>query len=375
MKFKSNLFFNWGIGDHFGWGIYGLNLLYWSMLKGEMLPVPIVWPPSFRYPQDPITHYLLKKAESPWQTGVSAQEGDVMLSGLGNTINKQAITKKMREIGVIFFETNPLPLEEQKKLRDFELIIAVSSWNEMALNEMGIHNTKTIIQGVNTEIFRPRTKKVFSDRFVVFSGGKLEYRKGQDIALKAFSIFSQKYPEALLITAWRSDWEKTFSESINQSNLCTPLKPQSDFKKSISTWIESNGIKPSQYLMLDSISNTQMSDVYAEVDVALFPNRCEGGTNLVAMEAIRSGVSSILSANTGHLDIIQRGNCIPLLEQKTIDRDGFSGWGESSIDEILHHLERAYNSGAIDKITASNSMAPYTWSNSIDSLIQSISPR
>jgi len=375
MKFKSNLFFNWGVGDHFGWGIYGLNLLYWSMVKGEMLPVPIIWPPSFRYPQDPITHYLLKEAESKWHTGVSAQEGDVMLSGLGNTINKQVTTKKIREIGVIFFENNPLPLEEQIKLRDFELIIAGSSWNAMALNEMGFHNTKTIIQGVNTEIFRPRSKKVFSDRFVVFSGGKLEYRKGQDIALKAFSIFSQKYPEALLITAWRSDWEKTFSESVNQSNLCAPLKLHSDFKKSIGTWIEGNGIKPSQYLLLDSISNAHMSDVYAEVDVALFPNRCEGGTNLVAMEAIRSGVTSILSANTGHLDIIQQDNCIALLDQRNIGGNAALGWGESSIDEILYHLEHAYSLGGIDKTTASRSMASYTWSESINSLIQSMSIR
>jgi glycosyltransferase involved in cell wall biosynthesis len=375
MKFKSNLFFNWGVGDHFGWGIYGLNLLYWSMLKGEMLPVPIVWPPSFRYQQDPITHYLLKEAESKWHTGVSAQEGDVMLSALGNTINKQVITKKMREIGVIFFEKNPLPLEEQIKLRDFELIIAGSSWNALALKEMGFHNTKTIIQGVNTELFRPRSKKVFLDRFVVFSGGKLEYRKGQDIALKAFSIFAQKYPEALLITAWRSDWEKTFSESVNQSNLCAPLKLQSDFKKSISIWIEGNRIKSSQYLLLDSISNAHMSDVYAEVDVALFPNRCEGGTNLVAMEAIRSGVTSMLSANTGHLDIIKQDNCIALMDQKRIDGDGALGWGESSIDEILFHLEQAYSLGGIDKTKASRSMASYTWNESINSLIQSISVR
>jgi len=245
----------------------------------------------------------------------------------------------------------------------------------MALNEMGFHNTKTIIQGVNTEIFRPRSKKVFSDRFVVFSGGKLEYRKGQDIALKAFSIFSQKYPEALLITAWRSDWEKTFSESVNQSNLCAPLKLQSDFKKSIGTWIEGNRIKPSQYLLLDSISNAHMSDVYAEVDVALFPNRCEGGTNLVAMETIRSGVTSILSANTGHLDIIQQDNCIALLDQKNIGGNATLGWGESSIDEILYHLEHAYSLGGIDKTTASRSMASYTWSESINSLIQSISTR
>ena len=48
----------------------------------------------------------------------------------------------------------------------------------------------------------------------------------------------------------------------------------------------------------------ELRDALRRADVALFPNRCEGGNNLVAMESIASGVPVILSANTGHLDII-----------------------------------------------------------------------
>ena len=48
-----------------------------------------------------------------------------------------------------------------------------------------------------------------------------------------------------------------------------------------------------------------MPDVLRRADVALFPNRCEGGTNLVAMEAAAVGVPVVLSANTGHLDVIR----------------------------------------------------------------------
>ena len=39
-------------------------------------------------------------------------------------------------------------------------------------------------------------------------------------------------------------------------------------------------------------------------DTALFPNRCESGTNLVAMEAMAAGIPVILSNNSGHLDLI-----------------------------------------------------------------------
>jgi glycosyltransferase involved in cell wall biosynthesis len=42
----------------------------------------------------------------------------------------------------------------------------------------------------------------------------------------------------------------------------------------------------------------------SRADVAVFPNRCEGGMNLVAMEAIATGVSVILANGTGQADLI-----------------------------------------------------------------------
>ena len=80
------------------------------------------------------------------------------------------------------------------------------------------------------------------------------------------------------------------------------------------------------------------------MDVALFPNRCEGGTNVVAMEAMACGVPCILSANSGHLDIISDDNCYPLTEQAPMpaEDDPADVWRESSLDEIIECLERVY---------------------------------
>ena len=39
------------------------------------------------------------------------------------------------------------------------------------------------------------------ERFLIFSGGKMELRKGQDIVLAAFKIFARRHPEATLVTA------------------------------------------------------------------------------------------------------------------------------------------------------------------------------
>jgi glycosyltransferase involved in cell wall biosynthesis len=83
------------------------------------------------------------------------------------------------------------------------------------------------------------------------------------------------------------------------------------------------------------------------MDVGIFPNRGEGGTNLVAMECMACGMPVILSANTGHLDLIQEGVCFPLIQQSPVHRmhnpgQVLTGWGESSVPEIIENLERIY---------------------------------
>ena len=52
------------------------------------------------------------------------------------------------------------------------------------------------------------TRRVSAAKFVVFSGGKLEWRKGQDLVLAAFRNLLQRNPSlrgaagAILVTAW-----------------------------------------------------------------------------------------------------------------------------------------------------------------------------
>jgi hypothetical protein len=55
----------------------------------------------------------------------------------------------------------------------------------------------------------------------------------------------------------------------------------------------------------------QIAALLQRANVALFCNRAEGGTNLVAMETLAAGVPVVISSNTGHLDIAS-GTCLPL---------------------------------------------------------------
>ena len=108
-------------------------------------------------------------------------------------------------------------------------------------------------------------------------------------------------------------------------------------------WIAENGVPEKNIHDYGMVSNHLMPEVFAQADVAVFPNRCEGGTNLVAMEAMASGVPCILSANTGHLDLIEDDNCYPITNQAEISSLPYAkDWGESSVDEIVELLCRVY---------------------------------
>jgi glycosyltransferase involved in cell wall biosynthesis len=367
MDEKRKLCFNWGISDHYGWGIYGFNLLMYGQMSNAFQIIPLQQS-NFLYPLDPLAHKFISERLIQPNTNVELKSHDVFLARLGNK-NNINIENKSRNIGVIFNEINPMPQDEINKLKNFEFIICGSTWNALALEKLGI-KTQTVIQGINLELFRPSPKRYLKDKFVIFSGGKLEYRKGQDLVLKAFSIFAKKHQDVVLITAWRSPWEQKIAQTINLSNVCAPLIPSDDIGRSINEWISGNGINPDQVICLGPTPNRLMPEVFREVDLAVFPNRCEAGTNLVAMEALAYGLPSLISKNTGHLDLIKDQNCFPLTDQKPIHRQGTTDWGESSVDEIATLMEECYQGKIkINPSIARESMLNYSWENAINSML------
>jgi glycosyltransferase involved in cell wall biosynthesis len=183
-------------------------------------------------------------------------------------------------------------------------------------------------------------------RFLIFSGGKAELRKGQDIVLAAFKIFARRHPEATLVTAWHSPWPH-LARSLDQTSIAAPVVFDEAGKLDVRAWATANGIAADQVVDLGSPPNLSMPPILREMDVALFPNRAEGGTNLVAMECMATGVPAILSRNTGHLDLIRDENCYSLDDQRQAPNSWTSigdvaCWGESQVDEVVERLEQVF---------------------------------
>ena len=112
----------------------------------------------------------------------------------------------------------------------------------------------------------------------------------------------------------------------------------------VAGWARANGLGEDQFIDVGSIPNHLMARVLREMDVAVYPNRCEGGTNLVAMECLACGVPTIVSDNTGHKDLVATGAPLALRRQRPVSYDGVGteGWGESDVEEIVDSLEQVW---------------------------------
>jgi glycosyltransferase involved in cell wall biosynthesis len=390
---KDPLYFQWSISTLFGWGVYGLNLMrHWQKVAGS---------PAYCIGQidldslrgmDPLTLLALAQplVDSDQLRIRLAQEGakagpldGVVLHSLGNAFAGAAWPSAGGVVGrktcaVIFFEDTSLP-NAREICSDYALIVAGSSWCEEVLRSKGVENVTTVIQGIDPSLFHPAPRAGSLDgRFAVFSGGKLEHRKAQDLVVLAFRAFAQRHPEAILVSAWHSPWSAP-AITLNRNPAIAPISLTEDGRVDMHKWVADNGIAPSQYLDLGAIPNHMMPRVLREMDVALFPNRCEGGTNLVAMECMAAGLPSILSDNTGHKDLTATGTSYPLSRQSAVPAEGIGveGWGESDVDEIVETLERVWRDREEAKqkgLAGAEALAKFSWRNQIEALHRVLEP-
>ncbi len=388
-------------------------------------------------------------------------------------------------VALIFFDdTSHIGARQLRAAEEsFDAVVVGSTWNAEVLRDRGLRiPIHTVLQGVDPLLFRPRHPSApplatppppraplggaaperrrvlgvdvargregagkvverpaaLGGRFVVFSGGKFELRKAQDIVVGAFRDLvarvdsQQRDAEAgeaalrrpLLLYAWQNPWPiRWYAEGGGPGHTHgVPAAKsgggaagggheggaagaadagQAGNGYDFATWLESNGVARADALDLGHLDPRDLAVVLRSwVDVALFPNRCEGGTNLVAMEVLASGVPVVLSANTGHLDLVQRAcplsvdgpvgadrpsssssspagasgvaGCIPLRKQRKIISGGggasnpYHGWGESDVSEaadaLLRVASNATRAAAMGSAGA-EAMRSLTWSH------------
>jgi len=227
-----------------------------------------------------------------------------------------------RIIGYCFAEW-PLPEASKRNARAYDLIFAGSMWNAKRLRDAGIKHVDVLLQGIDPAVFHPMPP---SDRkgFVVFSGGKYEYRKSQDYVLAAMKHFMGANKDVVLLASWENHWKESII-SMRQSwliNFDEPLE----------------GLPEDRVVLIPPVPNKNTPKIYEQAHIGLFPNRCEAGTNLVMSEFMACGRPVIASYAHGHKDVLAKD--YPLL----LTTGGYdpAGWFNPEVSDIICQLEWAY---------------------------------
>lgn len=199
-----------------------------------------------------------------------------------------------------FFEDALIRPREIEAYQRADAVLCGSDWNRDLLRAVGVAKAQAIYQGIDTTAWFPRPRLgVFGDRRVIFSGGKLEQRKGQDIMVAAFRDYLQTDPEALLVTAWQHQWPATLKgiDAAGYVKGWPAIKPNGHL--AIVGWLGKNGIPAKNCRDVGLLPNWALPPIIAECTRAIFPSRAEGGTNVPAMECVAMGLPTFATGATG----------------------------------------------------------------------------
>lgn len=354
---SSSLTLSWAVSTLSGYGIYGLQIIMQFLRRGgdKVIlthdPALTVLPALTQIRLNPIIELGRKIAVLLKDNPKEILSFDhPALHACGNDFSGfdgQDRVWGKPNVGCAAIEHLMCSPHGRKISVNYDLFLAISRWNEAFLKSLDIGPVYLCHQGIDTTLFQPGPRtNLWRDRFVIFSGGKFEFRKGQDIVLAAFKRFYARHPDALLLCCWQNLLMPDAAAFALAGHCQEVPKPATDFGLQMTPWLLQQGLAPGSFIDLGFTHNMMMPQILRECDVAVFPNRCEGGTNLVAMEAMACGVPTFVANNTGQKDLVDMLGCGAFKAQKPVvpapAMKSVQDWGETDPDEVVGALEYAY---------------------------------
>lgn len=275
-------------GDYFGWAVCGK---YITREMAKLAHVKYVQGP-FKAVGEATTDLVTKYWLDTISTNKVTEDDAIVFQTMNPDFSVAMPELQGRyNIGYTFFETSTLDNTQIRNAGKLDLVIAGSAWCGKILDRCNIRN-KVVIQGVDQRLFNSNLsdKQILKDKFVIYSGGKFEQRKGQDIVIRAFKKMHDKYDNVILMANWFNIFDDSVSEELFNEN----------FKRF--------SLDPKRIILLRPDAHNAMPYYFQNTDVGLFPSRVEGGTNLVMMEYMACGKPVVATNLTGHMDVLTDNN-------------------------------------------------------------------
>lgn len=290
------IYLNMPVGELYGWAICGKYLLR-SMTKGRVVG----------YIEGVFDNQLREDEDTEMVNAFSVHDCvnfGTIIHTLTPEFKPSCFSWGNKNIGYMFYEKDTVSAEQLRNVKKLDVVVAGSEWNASVLRKHGVECV-AIQQGVDQSVFKYK-KRVPTDKFVIFSGGKWEQRKCQKTVIEAFKILKERHKDVLMIASWDNLFNQDAYREIKESLHDT---------------------KDILYIGLQSHKN--MAGFMYETDVGVFPNTCEGGTNLVLMEYLSCGRPGIVNVSTGQKDVAN-------------DEHSYTFTG-NILDSTVDYLDHCYN--------------------------------
>jgi glycosyltransferase involved in cell wall biosynthesis len=353
---RRQVLLNWKAGTTFGWGLLGFGIaLHWGSDPDIQAIMGLPMGPNDFPCMDPVRAMALgptvlasQQFLSELEMGrLNLRESRVMvMDALSNGfLGPNLQHYGLHNVGRCVFEDTRVEAARHR-LTKYDSLLCASHWNAGMLQAISNRPVAMLHEGVDQSQFFPGPKSGLLDpnRFYVFSGGKIEFRKAHDLVLLAFREFAARHDDVVLVGAWHSPWPQVSAGF--QGKALAPLNRDSRGELDLQRWVSDNGIPAGQFIELPRMPNSMMPGILREMDCAVQISRCEPCTNLPAKEAMACGVPVILADNTGTRDLIDTDNCLALRSQGIVAGPvdvGTDGWGETSVDELVTAFEALYS--------------------------------
>lgn len=380
----------WSLSTISGYGIYGLQIALQFFRQGGEKFIPThepsltVMPPLTQLRLEPILALARKIAKLMKDNPNECLTFDhPVLHAVGNECagfpGQDRVSGRVN-VGCAAIEHAHFGQAAREYAKNYHMMIAISRWNEDFLRSLNVAPVHLCHQGIDTSLFMPgRRTQLWKDKFVVFSGGKFEFRKGQDIVLEAFKRFRAKHPEALLVTCWQNLLPLDPAPFSLAGHCRTLPEIRDPGGLQIEPWLLTQGLPPGSFVNIPYTPNMLMPFVLRECDAAIFPNRCEGGTNLVAMEAMACGVPTFVSNNTGQKDLVELLGCGAFADQRPVKAvphmASLQDWGETDPDEVVAALEKIHadpDGARKDALCVAERIEAWDWGSQNEKLLNAI---
>lgn len=339
------LVLNFGVNAYTGWGVVGMNICG-QLANDQDFRVISKCPidASHVVGMDPFKFSMFQKVindSRAWQY----TEDCSWIDPVGNDLASHGDGPKDL-IGRVIIEKAYMA-DASKKLAAYDRLLTGSNWCKNIIEDATGREVKCIFEGIDPSVFYPGPRSGWFNTFNIYSSGKVEFRKAQDVVLLAFKRFSQRHPDARLITSWNSpfsDLGNGFKGKVEQP-LWMNDKGQLDIKR----WAHDNDIDHSKVIDLGCCPNFVIPSVLREMDVMLAPTRVESCTSLPVKEAMACGIPVIAGFHSGMKDLLTDENSLRLMRQTVIAGsseyffpNSDMEWYESDPEEIDEKLEWVY---------------------------------